>query len=211
MTGQRKHSAETNAKLAASLKAWAEANPEAARKKKEAMVAGRRKWLSNPENAAKMAKAASERMKRRHQDPEFQKRRNERSSRTMKKTWETKRDVMMDAAHKRYAAMAENETGICSKESIAKKNAASKWIMKKAKEALRTETDYNDVFNRTMARLREEMPYDGPQTSSDYIDYLRQLGVATTSSRECREIADRFMSEAIVRFSAEYRKRQASK
>lgn len=159
MTGQRKHSAEANAKRAASLKAWAEANPEAARKKKEAMAAGMRKWLSNPENAA----------------------------------------------------MAENETGICSKESIAKKNAASKWIMKKATEALRTETDYNDVFKRTMARLREEMPYDGPQTSSDYIDYLRQLGVATTNSRECREIADRFMYEAIVRFSAEYRKRQASK
>jgi hypothetical protein len=124
----------------------------------------------------------------------------------MKATWGKHRELFTAAAVERYAS----GVGINSDEGKAKKAAACKWIMTQAQEALHTETDYNLVYTEVQARLRREMPYDGPQEGSDYMEYLRKLGLATVSSPECRSIADAFLSEAIPRFAAEWKKRRAA-
>jgi hypothetical protein len=150
-------------------------------------------------------------MKRRHTDPEFQERRDARSSRTMKANWEKHRNTFTAQSIERYQRMAAEGSGICSDDSEARKRLAAKWIMKRAQEALHTETDYNEVYAMVQARLRREMPYDGPAESADYYEYCSKLGRAVTLSPECREIADSFLAEAIPRFAAEWRKHKVAR
>lgn len=163
-----------------------------------------REWLSDPVNAAAASARSSARMKALHQDPQFQVRRNERSARTMRANWEKHRDLYIAQASERYI----NGIGLNSDEANAKRSAAAAWIMKRAQAALHTETNYDAVYADVQARLRREMPYDGPKNESDYYDYLKNLGKATVSHPECRSIADHFMAEAIPRFSAQWRNRR---
>lgn len=197
---------ETRAKRSASLKAK-HADPEFAAKWRAKNAAAVAAWHSNPDNATAFAKRSSERMKKRHGDPEWQKVRNERSSRTMKKNWETYRDLFTAQSAERYIRNIELGRGINTGEAEAKKRTAAKWIMKQAQAALHTETDYNEVYAAVQAKLRREIPYDGPQGTADYFDYLRKLGSLVTNSPECREIADGFLSTAIPRFAEEWRKK----
>ena len=200
-------SAETVAKRSAAMKA-VRADPVKNAEWNAAAQAALVRYRADPANAEKISKRSSEHMARLHQDPEFQARRDERSSRTMKANWEKHRDLYLEKAYERSAQDQANGTGIWSEDAIARKNAASKWIMKKSAEAMRLETDYNEVYATVQARLRAEMPYDGPQDGSEYMDYLQRLGTAVVSSPECREIADRFMSEAIPRFAKAWRERK---
>lgn len=207
---RRKQSPETIAKRVASLRAWAEANPEAYAAKIAAQVAGSKRWRAIPENAAKISKMHSERMTRRHAEGDWKQEggRSGISSRTMKATWEKHREHLTAVAHERYASMVENGTGLCSTDSMARKAKASKWIMKQAQGALHAETDYDEVYAEVQARLRRECPYDGPPTGEDYMDYLRKLGRDVVNSPECRELADSFMAKAIPRFAAEWKKKK---
>jgi len=149
-------------------------------------------------------------MKRRHADPEWQKVRDKRSSATMKTTWETRREQFTVQAAERYLRHEEAGTGINSPDAKRRKAIAVQWIMKKAQEAFHAETEYNAVYAEVQARLRREMPYDGPQEGSDYMDYLQMLGRAVTCSPECRTIADTFLSEAISRFAKAWNARRDS-
>jgi hypothetical protein len=177
------------------------ADPEYKARHQTRTAEGLSKWHANPANAAAFAARASERMTRLHAtDKGFQSRRNERSSRTMKRNWEQYRELYTAQSVERYAA----GIGINNAEAEAKKRIAAKWIMKKAQEALHTQTDYDAVFTEVHNRLRREMPYDGPQGTSDYFDYLSKLARAVASSPECRVIADTFLSEAIPQFSQEW-------
>jgi hypothetical protein len=200
----RKQSPETCAKRSQALREkWAN-DPEGRARLNEASAERMRQWRADPVNAQACAERASERMKRRHADPEWQKVRDERSARTMKATWLKHREHLIAVAVERYAS----GVGINSPEARARKAAACKWIFTKAQEALHTETDYNAVYAEVQARLRQEMPYDGPQEGSDYMEYLGKLGRETVNSPECRTLADTFMSEAIPRFAAEWNKRK---
>lgn len=199
-----KQSAETVAKRSNSLKA-VRSDPERNAKWTDAATQGLRRWHADPANAEAFATLSSERMKRRHTDPEWQKVRDARSSRTLKAVWETHREQFIAASIDRYA----RGIGLNSEEANAKRDEAHRWIMKKAQEALHTETDYNLVFADAQARLRREMPYDGPLEGSDYMEYLGKIGRATASSPECRQLSDTFMSEALPRFAAEWRRRKA--
>ena len=96
--------------------------------------------------------------------------------------------------------------GISSDGAMANKATANRWILKQAQAALHAETSFNAIYADVQARLRLEMPYDGPLDSSDYHDYLSKLGSAVTHHPEIRAIADAFMSEAIPRFAEEWRR-----
>lgn len=201
----RKDSDETKAKRIASIKAAYAANPDRRARQIAAAAAALKAWYADPENAAAAAKRSSDRMKRRHQDPQFQQRRNARSSRVMKANWVKHRDLFIQQASDRYARHLADGTGINSDESKAKKAIASRWILKKANDAMHAETDYDIVFGEVLERMRRQRPYDGPLEHSDYYEYCKIIGTAVTSSPECRAIADPFMSKAIPRFAAEYR------
>ena len=204
----RTQSPETIAKRKSSIKAFRAANPEAEVMRKARAAEKLALWRSDPANAAAISKRSSDHMKRLHADPDFQERRNARSSQTMKRMWLLRREHMLDLVMQNHARMLATETGICGTDSVARKNAASKWIMTKAMEALHIETDYDAVFAAELDRLRREMPYDGPQDGSDYQDYCSKIGTAVTKSPACRGIADPFMSEAIPRFSKEWQARK---
>jgi len=204
-----KQTAETKAKRSQSLRRT-RADPERNASWIAAANAGIAKWHADPANALAHATRASDRMRKRHADPEWQKVRDERSSRTMKATWEKHRARFIAMSAERYVRQLETGTGINSPEAIGRKNAAAKWIMKKAQEAMHAETDYDATYAEVQARLRREMPYDGPQDGSEYMDYLQKLGRAVVSSAECREISDTFMSKAIPHFAKQYRERKAA-
>jgi hypothetical protein len=189
----------TKAKRSQALKAF-RADPDRNAKWTEAAAAGAAKWHSAPDNAEAFAKRSSDRMKRRHADPDWQKVRDERSSRTMKANWERHRDSFVASSVERYA----RGEGFNSEEAKQKKAEANKWIMTKAQEALHSETDIDVVFMEVQERLRREMPYDGPLETSDYYDYLKKLGTAVANSQEIRGLADTFMAEAIPRFAAQW-------
>lgn len=208
MKAGTKQSAETIAKRVEAIKA-VRADPERNAQWNAAARDAIVRWHQDPKNAAAFARRSSERMKRRHQDPEFQKRRDERSSRTMKANWERMRDRFIEAAVERSVRDQELGLGLWSAEAVGRKNEASQWILKKANEALRLETDYNATYAEVQARLRREMPYDGPQDGSEYMDYLQKLGRAVVMSPECREIADSFLSEAIPRFGKAWQERKS--
>jgi len=200
----RKASPETREKISAALKAvWGD--PERSAKWTAAVAAGARNWHADPDNAAAFAKRSSERMKRRHADPEWQKVRDTRSSRVMTANWVKHREVYVAQAIERYEQSEISGVGINSDDAKAKKAEAAKWIMTKAGAAMRAETDYNAVYTEVQARLRREMPYDGPQNNSDYYDYSKKLGHAVVNSPECRAIADEFMATAIPRFAKKWR------
>lgn len=201
----RKPSKETIEKRKVSMK-LARADPERKAMWDAATKKGRQTWLADPANFEAQSKRSSERMKRRHADPEWQKVRDERSSRVMKANWQKYRDVFTEQAVERYA----KGIGVAAEWSIKKKNEAAKWIMKMASRAMHTETEYDAVYKDVQERLRSDMPYDGPQGGSDYMDYLSRLGRAVTNSVECRTIADMFMAEAIPRFAKEWKERQQS-
>lgn len=203
----RRQSAETVAKRMAGNRAHWDANPEGLADRQAKVAAKLREWHTDPENAALASSRSSERMTRLHQDPDFQRRRNERSSRTMKATWQNRRELFVAYAIERYARFAEQGVGLLSSEAVARKNAAAKWIMTKAQEALHAETNYNEVFAEVQDRLRREMPFDETGNEADYFDYLKRLGSAVVNSPECRAIADVFMAEAIPRFGREWRAR----
>lgn len=200
----KKASAETRAKMSAGQK---RANKVEGRleKRREAALKGLLKWHRDPKNAEEFAKRSSERMRRRHADPEWQEVRDARSSRTLKRTWLEHRDVFVEYARERYA----QGLGLNSEEAKRNKAAAGKWIMKKCREALLVETDYSEVFKSVQERLRAEMPYDGPKEGSDYQEYSKKLGAAVVNSPECRAIIDPFMSEAIGRFAKKWQRKKA--
>jgi hypothetical protein len=199
----RKHSPETIAKRAAAVKA-ALADPEVRKRQTEATRAARARWLANPDNAARFAHEASERMKRRHADPEWQTVRDARSSRVMKGNWEKHRDAFTAISVERYA----RGEGIASEEAKARKAVASKWIMKRAQEALHAETDYNLVYAEVQAELRNAHPYD-PNTD-DYYEYCKKLGTLVVSDPRCMSIANSFLATAIPHYAAEWQKRKAT-
>ena len=111
----------------------------------------------------------------------------------------------IQGAYERYLTMKENGTGICSEENKAHTAEINKWVLKRAQEALRNETDYTALWNETQARLRREMPYDGPLDSSDYVDYLQKLGRATTSDPQLCQMHTDFMKIIIPRCYEEWR------
>lgn len=199
----RKASPETRAKMSAAIKAKY-ADPAYAERRRNSGAVAIRKWHADPDNAAAFAKRMSDRMKLRHTEPEFQERRNARSSRVMKRNWENYRELFTQQSADRFHA----GIGIATPESEAKKRIASKWILKKANNAMHAETDYNEVYAVVQARIRREFPYDGPGETADYYDYCKKLGYMVTTSQECRAIADPFMSKAIPRFAKEWQARK---
>jgi len=202
---RKPRSAESNAKAAATLRARF-ADPEYRERHREASRAGRAKWFSIPGNAAAFAAQSSERMKKRHAEGSWKAEggRAGLSSRSVKKALESHKEMYRQLAKDRYAA----GLGINSEESKAAKSAASKWIMKAANDAMRTETNYNEVYREVHLRLRREMPYDGPSDCADYYDYCKKLGTAVVNSPECRKIADEFLSSAIPRFAKQWQERK---
>ena len=196
----RKQSPETIAKRAASIAAWRAANPEANAARQAKCAAKLKAFTKTPEFAAQ----SSERMKRRHADPEWQKVRDARSSRTMKANWQKHRDAFTAAAVERYGRNIALGVGINSSEVEARKRIASKWIMTNAMAALHAETDFDEVWNDVLARLRREIPYDGPLEGSDYMDYLAKLGKLVTADPAIRELSDGFMATAIPRFAEQW-------
>lgn len=203
-TGQ-KDTVETKAKKSAALKkAWAD--PDRAAEWRKAAAEGISAWHGNPENAEAFAERSSARMKARHCDPEFQARRDVRSSETMKKNWERYRELYEAQSVDRYLQMRENQTGLCSPEAMRKRDERAKWVLTKAQEALHAETDYDATYAEVQARLREESPYDAVEWGGDYMGYLQDLGRKVVSSPECRGIADPFLSAAFSRFSEEWSK-----
>lgn len=201
----RKQSPETIEKRNLAIASFRAANPEREQQRKTNALKGRLEWLSVPENSAAVAKQASDRLKRLHADPVWQKIRDERSSRVLKDVWARHRDEFISGARIRYLASREAKTGINSPESEAKRNIAAKWIMTKAQEAMHTETEYDAVFKDLMTRFRQQIPFDATGSESDYNDYCRKIGYLVTTSPELRSISDAFLADAIPRFAKEYR------
>ena len=193
-------SEETKAKRIASLKITRN-DPERKAKWDAAVRVGLEKYMSNPDNRAAVSARSSAHMRKLHTDPEFQKRRDERSSRVLKAVWVNHRDKFTQYAVERYA----RGEACNSEEGKRNKVIAAKWIMKKAQEALHTETDYDAQYAEVQAQLRREMPYDGPLDSSDYFDYLQKLGKAVVNHPDLRKLQDEYMKNAIPKFSAEWR------
>lgn len=196
----RKHSAETRAKMSKGQRLWMEANPEAAAKRaaqgRESLLA----WNATEEKA----RIASERMKCLHQDPKFQKRRDARSSQTLKRTWAARREHMLKLTLDRSKKQQEAGTGIFSEESEQRKRRAAKWILSRAHEALCNETEFTTVMSRMQKHFRAEFPFLGGD-QEDYFEYLKEIDRMVLHSPEVRELVDSFMSEAVPRFSKEWR------
>jgi len=168
---------------------------------------GVRKWHQNPDNARIASQRSSDRMKSLHSDPEFQKRRDERSSQTMKATWLTNREAFTAMAIDRYA----NGIGLNSKEANSRRDCAWKWILTKAQEALRAETEFNEIFADIQERIRRENPFIETGNEADYFSYLKWLGSEVTKSAELHAISDPFMSEAIPRFARAWKEIRAKR
>lgn len=194
-------SAEHKAKIAAAHRAKF-ADPEYRAMHKARSVAANKKWHSNPANAAKFAQRSSDRMKKRHAEDNWKAEggRAGISSRGIKKALDTHKEMYRKIAKDRYAA----GLGLNSDAAKSAKVAAGKWIMKAAKDALHSETNYNEVYREAHLRLRREMPYDGPSDGADYHEYIKKLGTATVNSHECRQVADDFMRVAIPRFAKKW-------
>jgi endogenous inhibitor of DNA gyrase (YacG/DUF329 family) len=109
------------------------------------------------------------------------------------------------AAYERYIKMQENGIGICSDEIKADIAEINSWALKKVREELDNDTDYIQLWKATQARLRQEMPYDGPLSGSDYMDYLKKLGKALLADPAIRDMQAQFMKAAIPRIHAERR------
>jgi hypothetical protein len=200
-------SAETRQKMSQSQRRI-QGDPEWQERRQAAAKEGFERWKADPASAGKradLARQSSERMKKRHQDPEFQKRRNARSSRVMKENWNRFRDKFIQDAIRKY----HSGKTIGTPEAEAKKRAAAKWIMTQAQAALHTETDYDATYAEVQRRIRLQNPYTGPENSADYFDYLRWLGREVTTSPECRAIADGFLSKAIPRFADEWNRQKS--
>lgn len=196
----RKASPETRAKQSRGIKAYYR-SPEG--REHKTASAERLKALRNaPAMAEKLAAQASDRMKRLHADPEWRAVRDERSSRTMKRNWETHRERFTEYARLRY----QEPGGLNTPDANAKRDAAWRWILTKAQAAMHAETNYDETFARVQDVLRRENPY--LPGSEDYYDYLKTLGTAVASHPDCRAIADSFMSDAIPRFAAEWKRRK---
>lgn len=95
-------------------------------------------------------------------------------------------------------------------ERSAAHRAMMSWIMKAAAKALRTETNYVELFTEALARLRGEHPFNGQIPSEDYYEYCRMIGTMVVNSPECRTLADSFMTTALPRFTAEWQAAKAS-
>ncbi|NML93784.1 hypothetical protein [Novosphingobium olei] len=200
----KKQSPETIAKRNASLAAWRAANPERYRERQAKCAEKLRAYTQTKEFAAK----SSARMKARHADPEWQKVRNARSSKTMKRTWEEQRERMLSANKDNFIKNQSAAVGIFSSASEEKKRVAARWIMRRAQSALRTDTEFNELWVYTHERLRAEKPYEGDHDSSNYLDYLSWLGKATTSDPAICDLAGRFLRDAIPRAASEWRAAQ---
>jgi len=196
----RKQSPETIAKRTAAIMAWRAANPEKDAER-QAKCASK---LRDHTQTAEFASRSSERMARRHTDPDWQKIRNARSSRVMLQNWEKHRDRYVSSIAARHMRDMQNGTGMQSSEAKVRKVEAARWIMKRAQEALRSETEYSAVFGRMLENLRNEFPYNGPG-GDDYYEYLQKLCKSVVSSTDCRSIADPFLAAAIPRFASEWR------
>lgn len=195
----RKHTPETRNRRSAALKvAW---SSPAASNWRDAIGAGVRNWHSKPENARAAAHRASERMRLRHADPNWQRVRDERSSRVMLDNWRRHRERFVRQSVERYRQMVEGGWGLCSEDAKTKRRDFAKRLMKIAQAELRACTEIDEKMSELHHRLRREMPYDGPQTESDYLDYLQKLCRAITTHPEYREMADAFMAEAIPRIA----------
>jgi hypothetical protein len=194
-------SAEQKAKIAATHRAKFN-DPEYRAMHKARSAAANKKWHSDPENAAKFAQHSSDRMKKRHAEDNWKAEggRSGISSRGIKKALDTHKEMYRKLAKDRYA----DGLGLNSDAAKAAKVAAGKWIMKAAKDALHSETNYNEVYREAHLRLRREMPYDGPSDGADYHEYIKKLGTATVNSPECRKVADEFMRVAIPRFAKKW-------
>ena len=197
-------SVEQKAKIAAVHRAKFN-DPEYRAMHKARSAAASKKWHSDPENAAKFAQRSSDRMKKRHAEDNWKAEggRAGISSRGVKKALETHKEMYRKIAKDRYAA----GLGLNSDAAKSAKVAAGKWIMKAAKDALHSETNYNEVYREAHLRLRREMPYDGPSDGADYHEYIKKLGTATVNSPECRQVADDFMRVAIPRFAKKWQDR----
>jgi hypothetical protein len=197
-------SVEQKAKIAAAHRAKFN-DPEYRAMHKARSAAASKKWHSDPENAAKFAQRSSDRMKKRHAEDNWKAEggRAGISSRGVKKALETHKEMYRKIAKDRYAA----GLGLNSDAAKSAKVAAGKWIMKAAKDALHSETNYNEVYREAHLRLRREMPYDGPSDGADYHEYIKKLGTATVNSPECRQVADDFMRVAIPRFAKKWQDR----
>lgn len=183
-------------------------SPEAEERRKAAHREAMKRWHADPVNAAAFAKRMSERMKARHADPAWKERRSEISSRSAKKMWAERRGHFVQLAVDRYARMVAEGTGICSEDSVARKNAASKWIMQKAQDELHANTEFNELYRETQARLRRDNPYDETGNDADYFAYCSWLGTAVASDPVVRALADTFMSAAIPRWAKAWQERK---
>jgi len=196
----------TRAKRSASLvRSWASLQDREGRGR--AIAAGiNAKLASDPEARSRLSSRMSAWMHSLHQDPAFCAERSKRSSRVLKKLWEDPafRAAKTEEARARYEA----GIGISDPESILKQRAAGKWIYKRCHEEMIAATDYAVTYARIQARIRMEKPYDGPQSHSDYQDYLRKLGQEVVSDPELRAIQDAFMREAIPRWANEWQLRK---
>lgn len=203
----RKQSSETIEKRSKSLKEI-RADPEVNARWTAAASEGLGRWLSDPENARAFSERSSAHMARLHQNPEFQKRRDERAARCMKENWERHREKFTAAAIERNARHKESGEGLWSEEAKHRRGEAAKWIMKKAQAALHAETDLDAKLSELIYRLRLEMPYDGPGEESDYLDYCAKIGRILMGHSEVRAICDPFMAEAIPRFAKEWHQKK---
>lgn len=116
----------------------------------------------------------------------------------------TQTDDYRNGAFLRYLKMAEQKSGICSDDIRDYTAARSKWVMKKAREALNCETEFTALWTDTLDRLRRENPYDGPMGTADYVDYCRKIGAMLTADPQIRAAQDEFFREAIPRFGKEW-------
>jgi len=202
----RKQSPEERQRRSESAKAyWADPERKAAHA--AATRESLKKWHSVPENAAKFAKRSSDRMTRLHTEPAFQQRRDARSSAVMKRNWQQYRELFTQQAIERYASAR----GINSPESNARRDAACKWILKQSMQALHSETNIRELMSETTLRLRREFPYDGPQTGSDYQDYIGVIGRKMAADPKIRALADGFMADAIPRFAKAWQERKTTR
>lgn len=200
-------SAETRAKRSASMAAaWARrrSEPGAVEAVSAAISKAWRERLdSDPAFAARQSAKSSAHMSRLHSDSAFQERRAVRSSEVLRRVWAdpVMRDRLTQMSRERYAA----GQGIAGAEAEARKREANKWIMTKCSEEMRASTDYAAVYTETQARIRAEMPYDGPTDHAFYQEYLSKLGRAVTSDPKLRAIQDTFMADAIPRWAEAWR------
>ncbi len=193
-----KHTDETKAKMAASQAAFRKANPAADAARQAKCAAKLRAFTQTPEFAA----MSSERMKKRHADPDWQPIRDARSSQVMRANWLKHRDSYTAAIRERYDRYLAIDRGIGSTEAERRKREAAKWIMKRAQADLHADTEFDELWVEVLAEKRALHPYDGPLGTADYHEYCKRIGKLVTQDQRIRELADRFMAKAIPRAAA---------